>query len=68
MRLTNTIKIAHMEGEEIFGFCKWNANLTPKLEGDSHRHNNVSFSHLCVNHTITKLGVKMSSLRWIKFR
>jgi hypothetical protein len=51
-----------MEGEEIFGLCKQKANLAPRLEGDSHRHDNVNFFHPCVNHTIIRLGVEIEQL------
>jgi hypothetical protein len=33
------VKIAHMEGEEIFRSYKQKANLGLGLEGDSHKHN-----------------------------
>jgi hypothetical protein len=46
-----------MEGEEIFGSYKWKENLAPRLEGDSHRHNRVNFSHPHVNHTIVRSSV-----------
>jgi hypothetical protein len=59
-----TVRIAHcMEGEEIFGSCKWKANLAPKSEGDSHRHNHVIFSHPHVNHTIVRSGVEIEQPR-----
>jgi len=58
-----TIIITHMEGEEIFGSCKQKANLTPKLKGDSHKHDRVNFSHPCVNHTITNSKCE----HWKKF-
>jgi hypothetical protein len=48
-----------MEGEEIFGFYKWKANLAFALEGDSHRHDCVNFSHPHVNHIITKSHVEI---------
>jgi hypothetical protein len=51
-----------MGGEEIFGSCKWKANLAPILERDSHMYNRVIFSHLHVNHTITRLGVEIEQL------
>jgi hypothetical protein len=52
-----TIRITHMEGEEIFGSYKWKVNLAPGSKGDSHRHNYVNFSHPCVNHTIVSSSV-----------
>ncbi len=51
--------MTHMEGEEIFGSCKWKVNLALGLECDSHRHDNVNFSHPHVNHTIARLGVEI---------
>jgi hypothetical protein len=30
--------IPHLEGEEVFRSVKHKANLAPKLEADSHRH------------------------------
>ncbi len=44
-----------MEGEEIFGFCKWKLDLPPKSKGDSHRHYHVNFFCPCVNTQIRKL-------------
>jgi hypothetical protein len=46
-----------MEGEEIFGSCKQKANLALGLEGDSHRHDYVIFSHHHVNYTIANSSV-----------
>jgi hypothetical protein len=57
-RLACTFKIAHMEGEDIFGSCKWKENLTSRSKGNSHRHDGVRFFHLHVNHIITRLGVE----------
>jgi hypothetical protein len=54
--------------EEIFGSYKWNTNLAPRSKGDSHMHNHVNFSHLHVNHTIARLGVKLNNLGWIEFK
>ncbi len=34
-------------------------NVTPGLEGDSHRHDHVSFFHPWVNHTIVKSSVEI---------
>jgi hypothetical protein len=59
LRSTCTIKITHMESEEIFSSYKQKVNLAPILKGDSHWHNHVNFSHPCVNHTIVKLGVEI---------
>jgi hypothetical protein len=66
-QLTCTIRIAHMEGEEFFGFCKQKANLAPKLEGDSHKHDHVNFSHLRVNRIIARSSVEMNNLGQTKF-
>ncbi len=57
-----TIRIAHMEGEEIFGYYKWKVNLAPRSKGDFHRCNCVNFFHPCVNHTITNLSVNIEEL------
>jgi hypothetical protein len=48
-----------MEGEEIFGSYKRKANLTPRLEGDSHRHDCVNFAHPCVSHIIATSSVNI---------
>jgi hypothetical protein len=58
-----TNRIAHMEGEEIFGSYKSKVIVALGLEGDSHRHDHVSFSHPCVNHTIVKSSVEIEQLR-----
>jgi hypothetical protein len=34
-------------------------DLAPRLKCDSHKHDHVNFSHLNVNHTITRLGVEI---------
>ncbi len=57
--LTYIVRIAHMEGEQIFGSCKWKVNLTLELECDSHRDDHVNFSHPHVNHIIVRLGVEI---------
>jgi hypothetical protein len=44
-----TTKIPHLDGQEVFGSTKWRANITPRLEGDSHMHDHVNFSQLKVN-------------------
>jgi hypothetical protein len=62
MGLACTIKIARMGGEEIFGSCKWKANLAPRSERDYHRHNCVNFSHPHVNHKIAKSSVKIEQV------
>jgi len=36
-------KISHLEGEEVFGLAKHKANLPPRLEVNSHRHDQVNF-------------------------
>jgi hypothetical protein len=46
-----------MEGEEIFGSYKRKADLTPRSQGDSHRHDHVNFSHPRVNHIIANSSV-----------
>jgi hypothetical protein len=56
------VKITHMEGEEIFGSCKQKTNLPPKLEGDSHRHDCVNFSHPHVNHTNVSSSVNIEEV------
>ncbi len=61
--LACTIRITHMEGEEIFGSCKQKANLTPRSKGNSHKHDYVNFSHPCVNHRIIKLSVEIKQPR-----
>jgi hypothetical protein len=59
-----TTKITHMEGEEIFGFCKQKFNLHLRSKGDSHRHNCVNFFHPHVNAQIEKLHVQIECLIW----
>jgi hypothetical protein len=39
-----TLRILHLEGEEVFGFIKQKKNLPPRSEGNLHRHNHVNFS------------------------
>jgi hypothetical protein len=58
---TSTIRITHMEGEEIFGSYKQKANLTPGLKGDSHRRDRVNFSHPCVSHTIVSSNLNIET-------
>ncbi len=48
------IRITHMEGEEIFGSCKWKANLFIGLKGIQHRHHHVKFFRPRVNPRIAK--------------
>jgi hypothetical protein len=48
-----------MEGEEIFGSSKQKVNLTPRSEGDSHKHDHVNFSHLHVSNTIVNSSVNI---------
>jgi hypothetical protein len=50
-----TTRITHVEGEEIFGSCKWKLDLLVKSKGDSHRHDRVNFSRLRVNTQTKKL-------------
>jgi hypothetical protein len=56
------VRIAHMEGEEIFGSYKQKVNLAPKSKMDSHKHNHVNISHLHVNHIIVKSSVDIEQL------
>jgi hypothetical protein len=51
-----------MEGEKIFGSCKWKPNLLPKAKGDSHRHDHVNFSRPHVNTHIGKSHVQIEQL------
>jgi hypothetical protein len=60
--LAYTFRIAYMEGEKIFSFCKWKANLASGSKGDFHRHNCVNFFHPHVNHIIAKSGVESGQL------
>ncbi len=39
-----TTRISHLEGQEIFGSTKREANIALGSEGDSHRHDHVNFS------------------------
>jgi hypothetical protein len=48
-----------MEGEKIFGSCRWKPNLLPRSEGDSHRDDHVKFSHPHVNTHIGKSHVQI---------
>jgi hypothetical protein len=52
-----------MEGEEIFGFYKQKANVAFRLGGDSHRQDNVIFSHPRVNHIIIRSSVEIEQPR-----
>jgi hypothetical protein len=47
--------VTHLEGEEIFGSCKRKSNFPHGLEGDSHKHNRVKFSHPRVDAQPNKL-------------
>jgi hypothetical protein len=47
--VTLTIRLTHLEGEEIFGSYKQKLNLLPRSKGDSHQHGHVNFCHPCVN-------------------
>jgi hypothetical protein len=62
-KLVYIIRIAHMEGEEVFGFCKHKVNLALRSKWDSHRHDRVNFFHFCVNHIIAKSGVEIEQPR-----
>jgi hypothetical protein len=48
-----------MEGEEIFGSCKRKANLAPRSEGDSHRHDCANLFHHRVSHIIANSSVNI---------
>ncbi len=39
------IHISHLEGEKVFGLAKHCVNYPHGANGDSHRPNNVNFSH-----------------------
>ncbi len=43
-----SIRIPHLEGEEVFGLTKCKVDLPPRSEENSHRHDRVNFSHLKV--------------------
>jgi hypothetical protein len=51
-----------MEGEEIFGSCKWKPNLPPKSKWDSHKHNHVNFSRPSVDTKIGKWHLQIERL------
>jgi hypothetical protein len=53
-----------MEGEEIFGSCKWKLNLPPKSKWDSHKHNHVNFSRPYVHTKIGKSHLQNENLRY----
>jgi len=36
-------KIPHFEGEEVFGSCKRQLDLRPRLDSDSHQLDKVNF-------------------------
>jgi hypothetical protein len=40
-----TLRILHLEGEEVFGSVKQKQNLPLKSKGNSHKHDHVNFSH-----------------------
>jgi hypothetical protein len=46
-----TIKIPHLEGQEVFGSTKWRANIAQWLKCDSHMHDHVNFFWPRVNTT-----------------
>jgi hypothetical protein len=54
-----TTRITHMEGEKIFGSCKWKPNLLSRTEGDLHRYDHVNFSRPRVNTHIGKSHVQI---------
>jgi hypothetical protein len=51
-----------MEGEEIFGSCKWKPNMPPKSKWDSHKHNHVNFSRQYVHTKIGKSHLQIEQL------
>jgi hypothetical protein len=51
-----------MEGEKIFGSCKWKPNLPPKSKWDSHKHNHVNFSRPSVHTNIGKSHLQIERL------
>jgi hypothetical protein len=51
-----SVRILHLEGEEVFGSAKHKANLPRGLEIDSHRHDQVNFSHLKVANAIAPIN------------
>ncbi len=55
---------SHMEGEEIFDFCKQNLDLSLRSKGDSHKHNCVNFCHPHVNAQTEKLHLQIECLSW----
>jgi hypothetical protein len=55
-----TIKIPHLEGEEIFGSC--NGKQMPlRSEANSHKHDGFNYFHLCVNPQTNKWHEQPSS-------
>jgi hypothetical protein len=38
-------RMSHLEGEEVFGFCKQRAILPLGSKGDSNKHDHVNFFH-----------------------
>jgi hypothetical protein len=40
------IHISHLKGEKVFGLAKHYVNCLHGANGDSHKPNNVNFSHL----------------------
>jgi hypothetical protein len=46
----------HLEGEEVFGSTKCKANLPFGLEANSHRHDQVNFSHPKVANTLVPIN------------
>ncbi len=39
-----TNRILHLEGQEVFGSTKQRVDITPRSEGNSHKHDHVNFS------------------------
>ncbi len=52
---TLSIRIPHLEREEVFGSTIHKANLPPRLEADSHSHDRMNFFLLKVAITIARI-------------
>jgi hypothetical protein len=57
-----TTRILHLEGQEVLGSTKQKANITPRLEGDSHKHDGVNFFQLKVTQRLVALLIHMLML------
>jgi len=51
-----SIRISHLEGEEMFGSTKCKANPPPGLKLDSHRHDRMNFFHPKVANAIAPIN------------